>query len=141
MKLLNLKNGDKLVTLGFSNGKVYKVKGLLWDETLVAEELGPIENDNMPEMPYPSFPVRVTLCGIKHGVKVELRHAYSRVYVMPNGSAATDELKDAIFSLMQIIKNVAIYSRMAQVIIKPDSYFIDLDSPVDLTNWIQSQTN
>lgn len=140
MKLLNLKNGDKLVTLGFSNGKVHKVKALLWDETLVTEELGPIENDNMPEMPYPSFPVRVTLCGIKHGIKVELHHAYSRVYVI-NGSAATDELRDAISSLMQIIKNVAIYSRMAQVIINPDSYFIDLDSPVDLTNWIQYQTN
>lgn len=138
MKLLNLKNGNNLTTLYFKDQKVFKVKSLLWNNQL---ELGEPESfhidSDIPEMMVPSFPVTVSLIGIKNNSEVILRSVKCYITVSENGSVNTNMLMAAIDDITNLIQNILIYAHMSGIRVNKESYFINLDSPVDLSNWMQ----
>lgn len=138
MKLLNLKNGNGLTTFVFMGDNAFKVKALLWDNTL---QLGDLEsfgsNLDVPEMYNPSFPVTVNLIGMKNNEQKVLHSINSRVFITENGVANTNFLVSAIQDIIRIIENVSIYSSMSNIRIKEGSYLIGFYSPVDVSNWVQ----
>lgn len=138
MKLLNLKNGNNLATFYFRDQKVFKVESLLWDNTLKLGEPEPFDIDSdIPEMMVPSFPVTISLIGIKNNSENILRSIKCYITVSENGFANTNMLMAAISDITNLIQNISIYAHMSGVKANEGSYFIDLDSPVDLSNWLQ----
>ena len=138
MKLLNLKNGNNLATFYFRDQKVFKVESLLWDNTLKLGEPEPFDIDSdIPEMMVPSFPVTISLIGIKNNFENILRSIKCYITVSENGFANTNMLMAAISDITNLVQNISIYAHMSGVKVNEGSYFIDLDSPVDLSNWLQ----
>lgn len=138
MKLLNLKNGNNLATFYFRDQKVFKVESLLWDNTLKLGEPEPFDIDSdIPEMMVPSFPVTISLIGIKNNSENILRSIKCYITVSENGFANTNMLMAAISDITNLVQNILIYAHMSGVKVNEGSYFIDLDSPVDLSNWLQ----
>lgn len=138
MKLLNLKNGNGLASFVFMGENAFRVKSLLWDNTL---RLGDLEsfgsNLDIPEMQNSSFPVTVSLIGIKNNEQKVLHSINSRVFITEKGLAYTDPLVSAIQGIIRVIENVSIYSSMSNIRIKDGSYLIGFDSPVDISNWAE----
>lgn len=138
MKLLNLKNGNNLATFYFRDQKVFKIESLLWDNTLKLGEPEPFDIDSdIPEMMVPSFPVVISLIGIKNNSEIILRSIKCYVTVSENGFANTNMLVASIDDITNLIRNILIYAHMSGVRVKEGSYFIRLNSPVDLSNWLQ----
>lgn len=138
MKLLNLKNGNNLATFYFRDQKVFKVESLLWDNTLKLGEPEPFDIDSdIPEMMVPSFPVTISLIGIKNNSENILRSIKCYITVSENGFANTNMLMAAISDITNLVQSISIYAHMSGVKVNKGSYFIDLDSPVDLSNWLQ----
>lgn len=107
MKLLNLKNGNNLATFYFRDQKVFKVESLLWDNTLKLGEPEPFDIDSdIPEMMVPSFPVTISLIGIKNNSENILRSIKCYITVSENGFANTNMLMAAISDITNLVQNI-----------------------------------
>ena len=138
MKLLNLKNGNGLATFVFMGDNAFKVKSLLWDNTLRLGDSESFGSDlDIPEMENSSFPVTFSLIGIKNKEQKVLHSINTRVFITDKGLAYTDPLVSAIQGIIRVIENVSIYSGMSNIRIKDGSYLIGFNSPVDISNWVE----
>lgn len=138
MKLLNLKSKNSLSTFIFKDQRVFKVESLLWDDSFKTIEVNSFgANLNIPEMIKPSIPVIMNLVGVKNGQEIVLHSIRCDILLTENFEVNTYGLTVAINNMMNLVQNVTMYSYMSGRKVNEDSYFIKIESPVDLSNWIQ----
>jgi hypothetical protein len=138
MKLLNFKSKNSLSTFIFKDQRVFKVESLLWDDrfkTIEVDSFG--ANLNIPEMIKPSIPVIMNLVGVKNGQEIILHSVRCDISLTENLKVNTYGLTVAINNMMNLVQNVTMYSYVSGRKVNEDSYFIKIESPVDLSNWIQ----
>lgn len=132
MTLFNLVNKGRAFSLIEDKNKTYVIKKMLWSNELIYEEIessfySGIQKDRN------SFPVTMSL--ISNGKVLMVRTA--DIYVNKNFYGMVSELVYYIEEILNHIKVCYQYANISGIPIDSNSVYIDIDSPVDISNWIE----
>ena len=132
MTLFNLVNKGRAFSLIEDKNKTYVLKKMLWSNELIYEEIessfcsGVQKSEN-------SFPVVLSL--VSNGKTLMTRKA--NILVNKYFYTETSELIYFIEEILNHIKVCYQYANISGIPIDSGSVYIDIDSPVDISNWIE----
>ena len=132
MTLFNLVDKGKAFSLVEDKNKTYVLKKMLWSNELIYEEIessfysGIQKSEN-------SFPVVLSL--VSNGKILMTRKA--NILVNKYFYTETSELIYFIQEILNHIKVCYQYANISGIPINSGSVYIDIDSPVDISNWIE----
>lgn len=132
MTLFNLVNKGRAFSLIEDKNKTYVLKKMLWSNELIYEEIessfysGIQKSEN-------SFPVVLSL--VSNGKTLMTRKA--NISVNKYFYTETSELIYFIQEILNHIKVCYQYANISGIPIDSNSVYIDIDSPVDISNWIE----
>lgn len=132
MTLFNLVDKGRAFSLIEDKNKTYVLKKMLWSNELIYEEIessfysGIQKSEN-------SFPVVLSL--VSNGKTLMTRKA--NILVNKYFYTETSELIYFIQEILNHIKVCYQYANISGIPIDSDSIYIDIDSPVDISNWIE----
>lgn len=132
MTLFNLVDKGRAFSLIEDKNKTYVLKKMLWSNELIYEEIessfcSGIQKDRN------SFPVTMSL--ISNGKVLMVRTA--DIYVNKNFYGMVSELVYCIEEILNHIKVCYQYANISGIPIDSGSVYIDIDSPADISNWIE----